>query len=42
MCICKDHFGDRADHDEAIETIKQRNEVTLQENTESARRLKNS
>lgn len=29
MCICKYHFGDRADHDEAVETIEQRDEITL-------------
>lgn len=29
VCICKYRFGDRADHDEAIETIEQRDEVTL-------------
>lgn len=28
-CICKYHFGNRTDHDEAIETIKQRDEITL-------------
>lgn len=26
---CKYHFGDRANHDKAIETIEQRDEITL-------------
>jgi len=30
MCMCKYHFGDRTDYDEAIETIEQRDEITLQ------------
>ena len=29
VCIRQDHLGDRADHDETIETIEQRDEVTL-------------
>ena len=29
MCVRQDHLGDRADHDETIETIEQRDEVTL-------------
>jgi len=28
-CMCKYHFGNRTDHDEAIETIEQRDEITL-------------
>lgn len=32
MSVRQDHLGDRTDHDETIETIEQRDEVTLYDN----------